>query len=785
MAIQSSSIDTLAEELFNKIRAYSPDINLKKISAAYGFAKQAHQGQLRRSGEPYLVHPLRTVDILTNLHVDEDTIVAALLHDVPEDTKITLAEIEKKFGKKTAYLVDGITKLSKVQYKEQMEQRHVESLKKLFIHSAEDLRVILIKLADRLDNMRTLRFIADEKKRQRIARETLEIYVPIANLLGIGEVRMEMENLCFEHLYSLDYSNLKREVEENMEERNFILEEMIRLTEKELAKNHMESEIVGRPKTFYSIYKKLQNKQTIYNIDDLIAIRVIVPTRKDCYEVLGIIHRLFKPKPGCVKDYISVPKPNGYQSLHTTVFGLNSTIVEFQIRTRYMHLEAEYGVAAHYFYKYSDENELTSIMRQRSAWVQQILEIQKDSKSTEDFIEDLKLDIFQDRIFVFSPKGDVIDLPKGACALDFAYTIHTDIGNHAAKAEINGNLMPITTPLVTGNTIKIITDKSSSPEREWLNFVKTSVATNKIKDFLKKEPAEKKQTVGRRLLQKEFSRIGKNYLDELSQKRVLMISKKFHIKTLDEIIIAVSEGSLNPKAIIDVIYERDQLSGLPYFIRKKFEEKSRFVSRVGLKIYGDNSKNQFREILRTLNALHITIVKFIIEKPWYLTKDSCEISILVKNYNELSQVFESLEQLEGVTRITRLFFWRKIWFFMWSSLTAMFWLSHPFAMGYLLSKWPEASFILDFMIYAGIIMLFGLVYYLKKLTSRSFPELAETKYFWPFLYALNTFALMTVIGEVFLLGHSLNTIFIFGLIVAVYTMLTANYIGYKYEQSST
>jgi len=784
MAIKNSSIDTLAEELFEKIRAYSTDIDLKNIRFAYEFAKQAHQGQLRRSGEPYMVHPLRTVDSLTNLHVDEDTIIAALLHDVPEDTKITISEIEKKFGKKIAYLVDGITKLSKVQYKEQMEERHIESLKKLFIHSAEDLRVILIKLADRLDNMRTLRFIADEKKRQRIARETLEIYVPIANLLGIGEMRMEMENLCFEHLYPLDYSNLRREIDENMEERNFILEEMMRLTEKELTKNHMESEIIGRPKTYYSIYKKLQNKQTIYNIDDLIAIRIIVPTRKDCYEVMGIIHHLFKPKPGCVKDYISVPKPNGYQSLHTTVFGLNSTTVEFQIRTRYMHLEAEYGVAAHYFYKYSDEKELTSIMRQRSTWVQQILEIQKDSKSTEDFIEDLKLDIFHDRIFVFSPKGDVIDLPKGSCALDFAYTIHTDVGNHAVKAEINGNLMPATTPLSTGNTIKIIIDKNSFPEREWLNFVKTSIASNKIKDFLKKEPEEKKQAIGRRLLEKEFSRIGKNYLSELSQKKIHTISKKIHCKTLDEIIIAVSEGTLNPKTIIDIIYEHDQTTGLPYFIRKKLEGKFHFTSRVGLKIHGDNSKNQFREILRTLQALHIPIVKFIIEKPWYLTKYSCELSVLVKNYNELSQVFESLEQIDGVERITRQFFWRKMWFFMWSALTVIFWLSHPLVMSYLLSKWPEVSFVLNAMIYAGIIMLFGLVYYLKKLTRRSFPELAETKYFWPFLYALNTFALMTVIGEVFLLEHSLNTIFIFGLIVAVYTMLTANYISYKHEQSS-
>jgi GTP pyrophosphokinase len=346
------------------------------------------------------------------------------------------------------------------------------------------MRALIIKLADRTDNMRSLQFIANDQKRTRIARETMEIFVPLANLLGIGEIRAELEDLSFQHLHAEEYAALKREIEENIDERNFILDEMIRLTEKEIGKNKMEAEILGRPKTLYSIFKKLETKHSLHNIDDIIAIRIIVPSKKDCYQTLGIVHKLFKPTSGRIKDYIAVPKPNGYQSIHTTVFGINGSMVEFQIRTRYMHLEAEYGIAAHYFYKTNKSQELNEIMRQRSNWVQKILDIQKDQKDPHDFMHDLKLDIFQDRIFVFSPKGDVIDLPRGACVIDFAYAIHGDVGHHAARAEINGIVSSIMTTLGSGDTVKVITNGEAIPEREWLSHAKTSLAVNKIKDFL-------------------------------------------------------------------------------------------------------------------------------------------------------------------------------------------------------------------------------------------------------------------------------------------------------------
>lgn len=779
---QNSSIDSAAGKVFEKIREYIPATQIVKIQDAYEFAKNAHEGQLRKSGEPYFIHPLRTVEILAGLHVDKDTLMAGLLHDVPEDTRIPVVDIEKKFGEKVAYLVDGITKLSKVHYREKMEQRQIESLKKLFIHSAQDLRVILIKLADRLDNMRSLKFIANDQKRSRIARETFEIYVPIANLLGLGEIRSEMEDLCFEYLHPAEFANLSRLIEENVEERNLILDEMIRITKRELKKHKVQAKIVGRPKSYYSIYKKLQVKQVIYNVDDLIAIRVIVPTRKDCYEVLGIIHRIFKPKIGRFKDYIAVPKPNGYQSLHTTVFGLNGSIVEFQIRTQYMHLEAEYGIAAHHFYKYSSKSELSSLIKQRSNWVQRILEIQKDQKDPQNFLENLKLDIFEDRIFVFTPKGEVVDLPRGASAIDFAYTIHTDIGNHASKAEINGIAFPITGMLGNGDVVNIMADKVVSPELEWLNFAKTSLATHKIKEFLKLEPKEKKLETGRKYLQKEFDHIGKNFTTELTPKRLALLKRKLSYRTIDQILLAIAEGNLNPQTVLGGLYDLGQLQGKKHFGRKSNMQKRNYPTKVCLKIIGDNSNHQFREILRTLNALRIPIEKFSVDHPWYLGRHRCLVTITVNNYSELAGAFESLEHLEGVEKISRAFLKQKILFALTCVITAAMWLSQPFLISTLIGKY--ASLISNIIIYVGIGMILGLVFYLKKMAMKSYPELTKMSHYWPLLYSLTTLAFLIIFGEIYSFRLEFNWIFFIVLIVGIYTLLTASYISYRKQMKN-
>ncbi len=774
------NVEELANELFEKTYAYLTDSEVKKIKNAYLFAARAHDGQLRKSGEPYIMHPIRTAQILTGLRADSDLIQAALMHDVPEDTKVGLDLVEKKFDKKIAHLVDGITKLSKVHYREKMDQRHIESLRKLLIYSAEDLRVVLIKIADRLDNMRTLSFIVDEKKRFRIAKETLEIYIPMANLLGIGEIRLELEDLCFEHLFPAEFKKLKQEVEENIEERTFILDEMIRLTEKELSKDEIEAEIKGRPKSLYSIYRKLQFKQTnIYNIDDIIAIRVTVSTRKDCYNALGTIHHLFTPKKNRVKDYIAVPKPNGYQSLHTTVFGLNGNVAEFQIRTKYMHLEAEYGIAAHYFYKYSGEIEKQKLTNhQQSPWVQRILEIQKEQKNPYDFLENLKLDVFQDRIFVFSPKGDVIDLPRDASVIDFAYAIHTDIGNHSFSSEINGIPQSITHSLRTGDTINIMTDKNIKPEPEWLNFVKTAHALNKIKEYLKNLPTDKKIEIGTKFMQKEFTRIGKNFTEELTSKKINLISEKFGYKNIDEILLNVGEGEILPQKIIGILYNHE-LPKLNILTKNKGQTS---LSYVNLRIIGNNKKNQFREITRTLNALNVPIIKFIIDKPWHSNKDRCIIDILVKNYNELSQIFESLERLNGIEKISRRYIGQKIWFWICSVFTLAIWLIHPVILKIASANESYPQTISDIIILTGITLLFLLVFYLKNIAKRSFPELEETKYYWLFLYGVNTLALITIINEIFIFRIHMNWIFMLTLIVCVYAVLTINYIKASFRK---
>lgn len=650
MPIQNtaSEIDALEEKIFKKIRDYIPGKKLQKFKEAYEFSKNAHGTQIRRSGDPYLIHPLRTAEILADLRADEDTLVAGLLHDVVEDTTTPLPEIENLFGGTVSYLVDGVTKLSKMRYRERMEQRQIESLKKLFIHSARDLRVILIKLADRLDNMRTLSFIANDKKRKRIAKETIEIYVPIANLLGIGELHAELEDLCFSHLHPDEYKQLKQTIEENVEQRGFILDEMMQITQKELKINKIDAEISGRHKSLYSLYKKLQTKQTILNIDDITAIRVALPLRQDCYYVLGIIHRLFKPKIGRFKDYIAVPKPNGYQSLHTTVFGLDGSIVEFQIRTRYMHLEAEYGIAAHYFYKYSGNKEISALIQQRSNWIQRILEMQKDQNgSSSDFLENLKLDVFQDRIFVFSPKGEVFDLPVGASCIDFAYAVHSDIGSHASKAEINGTRFPVTATLGNGDTVNIITDKNYWPDLEWLNCAKTSLALHKIREFLKHASLGKKLESGRKHLEKEFSHIGRKMESELTSKRIKLIAEKLQRENLDEILTTIAEGDLHPKIILEIIYGQKEPGA------ETTSQTNRHLRKIDLKITGNNSSNQFAEITRTMNGLRVPVEKFAVDKPWHSNHHRCLLTVLIKDYSELSQVFESLEQLAFITSIKR------------------------------------------------------------------------------------------------------------------------------------
>ncbi len=472
------------DQIIEKVKKNDPDIDTDQLVLAYDFANKAHEGQLRRSGEPYIQHSLHTALLLAQMKADLSTVTAGILHDVPEDTECTLEEIKKEFGYEIYTLIKGITKLSKIKYRG--VERYRENLRKMFLAMANDLRVILIKFCDRLHNLRTLDALPEEK-RIRIAQETLEIYAPIAGLLGIWRLKWQMEEICFKYLYPEEYKKLeyKYEVEKKVE-RNQYINKIKRILGEKLKEVNIDYTINGRFKHLYSIYKKMQNKNRKFDeIYDVFALRIVTDSIENCYQILGIIHTIWKPKPNRIKDYIAVPKPNGYRSLHTTVFGPDGKATEFQIRTKEMDEESHYGIAAHWYYKQRGK----SNQEKKPKWIEEVLEAQKAAADTHEFIDKIKIDVFQDRIFVFSPQGDVFELPKEATPVDFAYAVHTEIGNKAVGALVNDKIATLNQILKNGDIVEIITEKNKkSPSKDWLKFVKTGRARDKIKQNLRKNP---------------------------------------------------------------------------------------------------------------------------------------------------------------------------------------------------------------------------------------------------------------------------------------------------------
>ncbi len=472
------------------------------IRDAFEVAAEAHKDQKRKSGEPYVEHPMRTACSLAIMKLNPPTIAASLLHDVVEDTTVSLQEIEKQFGKEISYLVDGVSKLSKVRIRKDFSietnpeiepnvfysfPRQIENLRKMFIAMAEDIRVVLIKLADRLDNMRTLDAV-EKTKQLRIAKETLEIYAPIAHRLGIGEIKGQLEDIAFQYVYPEEYRHLKEMVGQELLSKKSYLEKVKKYMQKEIQRTGVSCQIHGRSKHIYSLHNKMKRYDgRLDQIYDIVALRVIVKSVEDCYAVLGIIHKLWKPLPGRIKDYISLPKPNGYQSLHTTVFCIDGQITEFQIRTEKMHDQAEYGIAAHWHYKDEHTNSKSTNLptAKELNWVRQLADWQKKFVNPEELADQLKLDFFQDRIFVFTPKGDVHDLPVGATAVDFAFAVHTDIGTKCIGAKANGKIIPLSQPLHSRDIVEILTSKKSLPKSDWLKFVKTSHAKDVIRQRTK------------------------------------------------------------------------------------------------------------------------------------------------------------------------------------------------------------------------------------------------------------------------------------------------------------
>ncbi len=477
---EKQSIDGLV----NKVKEYLPDEDLDLLRLAYDFAAEAHEGQTRASGDPYITHSLATAYNLAELKLDLPTVTAGLLHDVPEDTNVTLAEIQKNFGGEIASLVKGITKLGRLKYRG--IERYAENLRKMFMAMAKDIRVIFIKFADRIHNLQTIEYLRPEKQK-RIALETMEIYAPIANRLGMGEMKHQLEDLAFAILQPEEYKWVLSLRKEPLDRQQKNVDKIKKIISKDLEEAGIKTiSVHGRVKRIYSLYRKLLRKnRDISKVYDLIALRIIVPDIADCYKTLGLIHSRWTPLPGRIKDYIASPKPNGYQSLHTTVFALGGQIVEFQIRTLEMHELAEYGIAAHWHYK---EAGAIKIPERHLKWIQEIIEIQKKIKDNEQYLREIKLDFFHDLIYVFTPKGDVIELPEGATPIDFAYHVHTDLGNQCIGAKVNENIVSLDTPLHSGDIVEIMTDKNrKSPSEDWLRIVKTKTAKEHIKQALNKE----------------------------------------------------------------------------------------------------------------------------------------------------------------------------------------------------------------------------------------------------------------------------------------------------------
>lgn len=475
------------ERVIKKFQDNYPEVDTSSLNRAYLFAEEAHRGQLRKNGEPYIQHPLHTAYILAEIKSDLATVTAGILHDVPEDTDKTIEEVKENFGPEVYNLVKGVTKLGKIKYRG--IERYRENLKKMFLAMANDLRVISIKFCDRVHNLRTLENLPPEKQK-RITQETLEIYAPIAGLLGIGRLKWQMEDICFKYLYPEEFHEIEYKYEvEKRAERNRFFQKVKDLLVPRLEEAGISHEIEVRFKHLYSIYQKMQEKdKEFHEIYDVFGLRVIVSSVSDCYKTLGIIHSLWHPKSNRFKDYISLPKPNGYQSLHTTIFGPEGKLAEFQIRTKKMHEESIYGLSAHWYYKSRGEN----LNYEPPAWVKEIIDLQKEISNTNELVKNIKMDIFRDRIFVFSPKGDVFELPEKATPVDFAYAVHSNVGNKASGAIINNKLGRLDQELKNGDLVQIIIEKNREyPNKDWLKFVKTRRARNRIKQFAKQSNLDK------------------------------------------------------------------------------------------------------------------------------------------------------------------------------------------------------------------------------------------------------------------------------------------------------
>jgi len=621
-----------------------------KIRDAYNFARDAHKDQLRNTGEPYFSHVYNTALYLTDLHADEDTICAALLHDAVEDTRATLSDIKSRFGETVSKLVQGVTKVSKVKYRDRMEDRQIVSLRKMFVSMADDLRVIIIKLADRLHNMRTLEGVRPDKQ-LRIARETLEIYCPLANLLGIWHLRWQLEDLCFKYLYSTEYQKIDKFFGEYREGSEIYIEKLKTLILEKLKKQEIECLVEGRTKHYYSIHQKLEKqKRKPEDVYDIFALRIIVKEPDECYRVLGMIHSMWRPRFNRFKDYIAVPKANGYQSIHTTVFGPGGKNVEIQIRTSKMHEEAEYGVASHWFYKH----DISPRRLKKTDWIVQLISLQRAQKDNLNFVKNLKVDILHDRIFLFTPTGEIIDLPQGATVLDFAYAIHSDIGNHFNKAFVNGVESPRSKPLETGDTVEIVTSADSTPDLSWIKQTRTSRAMERIRSFLRKESKENKSQIGEKMLKKTFERIGKDDLQKfLRHRNFNSVLKSFSLKNIEDLHKAICEEVVDPADFIEKVYAREKMFPGHFLLRRDQNVLNKEAQLISVEISGRDRIGILGDIAGTISKEEINISSFKVLALYDTSRFYYLAKLEIPSFEALENLFEKLEQIESVETVRR------------------------------------------------------------------------------------------------------------------------------------
>ncbi len=543
------------DQLMTSIRGYFPDANLDIIEKAYLFAEKHHEGQKRASGDPYIIHPTEVAVSLADIRIDLHSIVAGLLHDTVEDTGASLEEVEALFGKDVRELVDGVTKLNKITFRTS-EEKQAENFRKMILAMAKDIRVILVKLADRLNNMRTLKYLSNEKQ-QRIAQETLDIYAPIANRLGIGWIKGELEDLCLRFLHPDVYYKLVEKVAKKKAEREKFIDSFVETLDEQLKEYEIKAQIVGRAKHFYSIFKKMERRKVDFDqIHDLIAFRILVDNITECYKALGVIHAAFKPVPGRFKDYIAIPKANSYQSLHTTVIGTDGDRIEIQIRTHDMNSIAERGIAAHWKYK---EGKFETSSRENVDWVNRLLEWHQELGDPNEFLETVKIDLFAEDVFVFTPNGEVKELPHGATPLDFAYAVHTDVGNKCVGAKVNGKIVPLKYRLKSGDTIEIITSPQGQPSKDWLKIVRTSRAKAKIRALIKVQERDKALAIGKDLLEKALKAYGMN-MNKLEKAGELQKAMEpLSLRTIDELYVGLGYGRLMIERVLEHLVPKDLL----------------------------------------------------------------------------------------------------------------------------------------------------------------------------------------------------------------------------------